>query len=325
MSRHILSSGQRFCADISGTRIECAGTGQDAETTPGVVSGADRFRIDGETVLDTATGLMWLRDANAPGFPIAWQEAFDTIDNMNASELAGYGDWRLPDRRELFSLVSFDTHTPALPEDHPFENVFSGWYWTSTTSAMHPAQAWHVHLMGGRMFWGTKTGYELVWPVRGISEVLPAVNPGSPLGVPWTETRFRAEGDIVLDLLTGLTWTRSADMADGPTGWDGAFAAVNRLNSERHAGLADWRVPTIRELESLTDATAHSPALCPGHPFTDTREAYWSSTNSAYEPDWAMCYYLHKGAIGVGYKQDKGFHVWAVADSAPNPNPATDR
>jgi len=319
MSRHILATGQTFCADVSGARIPCAGSGQDAETAPGIPSGADRFRVRSEAVLDAATGLTWLRDANAPGFPLAWQEAFDFIEDMNAKGLAGHDDWRLPDRRELFSLVSFDAHSPALPPGHPFENVFSGWYWTATDSAMHAAQAWHVHFMGGRMFWGTKTGYELVWPVRGMTGVLPAVSPASPLGVPWPESRFLAEGDAVRDALTGLAWTRSADLAPGPVDWEAAFAVAARLNRDRHAGLDGWRLPTIRELESLTDASAHTPALCPGHPFTDTREAYWSSTNSGYEPDWAMCHYLHKGAVGVGFKRDRGFHVWAVSEAAPNP------
>ncbi len=314
MSRHILSTGQTFCAGIDGARLDCAGTGQDAETAPGIAWGGDRFAADGETVRDTATGLDWLRNANVVGFPVTWKEALAFVRGMNERGHAGFGDWRLPDRRELFSLVTFHVHSPALVPGHPFENVFAGWYWTSTLSAMHPAQAWHVHFLGGRMFWGTRTGYELVWPVRGASNVLPAVTASAENGVPWPSPRFDADGEAVRDRLTGLTWTRCADLADGPAGWEAAFETVARLNRERHGGMAAWRLPTIRELESLADAGRHSPALPDGHPFTGTREAYWSSTNSGYEPDWAMCYYLHKGAVGVGYKRDHGFHVWAVAE-----------
>ena len=320
MTRHILSTGQTFCADVSGVRIPCAGTGQDAEAAPGLTWDAGRFEPRGETVLDTLTGLTWLRDANAPGFPVSRHEAFEFVDAMNAEKRAGHDDWRLPDRRELFSLITFDRHSPALPDSHPFENVFEGWYWTSTGSAMHADQAWHVHLMGGRMFWGSKDGFELVWPVRGASRLLPAVTAGpSDHGVPWPAPRFEPYGETVRDNLTDLTWTRSADLGNGPMSWEDAFAVVERLNRDGFASVTTWRLPTIRELESLADAARHSPALPDGHPFTDTREAYWSSTNSGYEPDWTMCFYLHKGAVGVGFKRDHGFHVWGVSPAAPTP------
>jgi hypothetical protein len=42
-------------------------------------------------------------------------------------------------------------------------------------------------------------------------------------------------------------------------------------------------------------------------------EAYWSSTTSAFEPDWCMALYMHKGAVGVGQKKDENFSVWAVS------------
>jgi hypothetical protein len=259
------------------------------------------------------TGLTWLRDANAPGFPTTWQEAFDFTAEMNRLGHAGHNDWRLPDRRELFSLIDFDRVNPALPGGHPFAHVFDGWYWSATSSAMHPAQAWHVQLSGGRMFWGTKTGYELVWPVRGTSPVLPVTGAGDQVNAPWPRPRFSRHGAVVRDALTGLTWTASADLASGSTGWAEAFAVAADCAARHVGGITTWRLPTIREMESLTDAARHSPALPDGHPFDHPREAYWSSTNSALEHDWAMCLYLHKGAVGVGHKGDRGFHVWAVA------------
>lgn len=312
-----LPTGQTFCADASGTPIPCRGTGQDAEFFARAAPGPDRF-VPSEhapelTVEDRLTGLTWLRDANAPGYPLTWREGGEFIDYMNARGHAGHDDWRMPDRRELFSLVSYEHTNPALPAGHPFANVFSGWYWTATWSAMHPAQAWHVQLSGGRMFWGTRTGYELVWPVRGSSPVLPVTGAGDAVNAPWPEPRLVRQGHAVLDALTGLTWTASADIAHGPTGWADAFAAVGQLNRDRLAGIDTWRLPTIRELESLVDASRHSPALPEDHPFDRPAEAYWSSTNSAFEHDWAMCLYLHKGAVGVAHKGDGGFHAWAVA------------
>ena len=108
------------------------------------------------------------------------------------------------------------------------------------------------------------------------------------------------------DLLTGLLWTRSTDQC-GVCAWEDAL----REAKERNKKGRKWRLPTIRELESLVDAEHHNPAL-PEHPFTDIREAYWSSTSSAYAPDWAYCLYLHKGAVGVGFKTKREFHAWLV-------------
>ncbi|MFP4624681.1 MAG: DUF1566 domain-containing protein, partial [Gemmatimonadota bacterium] len=249
----------------------------------------------------------------------------------------GRRDWRLPNRRELRSLISHQARDPALPRPHPFTDVFLGWYWTSTTAAIHTAYAWYVHLEGGRMFYGRKTEFRLVWPVAASGDVLPRTGQracydvaGEPVpchrvaqdglaqdgalrtGAPWPVPRFRAADRTVVDRLTGLTWTRSADLAGGCTTWDAAFDVVRGLN-DRPGGRRDWRLPTINELESLVDAARHSPALPAGHPFRHVREAYWSSTSSAFEPDWCMALYMHKGAVGVGQKKDENFSVWAVA------------
>ena len=65
-----------------------------------------------DTVTDTTTGLMWQK-ATAPG-PYTWQQALAYAETLT---LAGYTDWRLPNRKELFSLVDRSTFEPPLPED----------------------------------------------------------------------------------------------------------------------------------------------------------------------------------------------------------------
>lgn len=62
----------------------------------------------------------------------------------------------------------------------------------------------------------------------------------------------------------------------------------------------------------------HTPALPEQHPFTALQEAYWSSTTSMFEPDWAWVLYLNKGATGVGYKPGRTFHVWVVRSQEGN-------
>ncbi len=102
---------------------------------------------------------------------------------------------------------------------------------------------------------------------------------------------------------------RHANVTREPVTWNEALAAVAQLRLSDTREAAQWRLPNINELESLVDCAMHSPALPQGHPFEDLRAGYWSSTTSAFEPDWAWALYLDKGAVGVGQKRDKHFYV----------------
>ncbi|MCO6411936.1 MAG: DUF1566 domain-containing protein [Thiogranum sp.] len=328
-----LQTGQVTCHDASGREIDCAGSDQDGEFRRGVRWPTPRFETDGQTVTDRLTGLGWCRNANLAEFPLMWQEALDYVAQMNRDQAFGYSDWRLPNRRELRSLISHRTSRPALPEGHPFTNLFQGWYWSSTTAAISPAHAWYVDMAGGRMFYGGKDQSFLVWPVRGPGEgvlpatgqtwcysaagdVIPCASTGQDgefvCGRSWPSPRFEVSKETVIDRLTNLRWRRAADLVGAVT-WAQALAAVAWLN-QQPAVPGGWRLPNINELESLVDCSTHSPALPVEHPFAALQEVYWSSTTSLYEADWAWALYLNKGAVGVGQKTQAQFHVWAVCD-----------
>ncbi len=66
---------------------------------------------------------------------------------------------------------------------------------------------------------------------------------------------------MVEDCISGLCWSRNADLADTMRTWPEAFKFVRQMNDEKQLGRNDWRVPNIRELESVTDTTGHSPAI----------------------------------------------------------------
>jgi len=119
----------------------------------------------------------------------------------------------------------------------------------------------------------------------------------------------------VFDRLTGLTWWHDADLMLGPVTWEEALWSVELFNAGQDSANR-WRLPNINELESLVDCTNHNPALSKEARFTDLRSGYWSSTTSAFEPDWAWALYLDKGAVGVSQKAGAHFHVWAVCDES---------
>ena len=328
-----LQTGQITCHDTLGHEITCNGSGQDGEFHKGTAWPDPRFEVGETTVIDRLTGLAWSRNASLSEFPLMWQEALDFISRMNEEGSLGFSDWRLPNRRELRSLISHQTRQPALPQNHPFIGVFNGWYWSSTTAAISPTHAWYLDMAGGRMFYGGKDQSFMVWPVCGqgngsipvtgqkqcynmTGEPVPCTGTGQDgelsAGTCWPAPRFETIQDSVRDRLTGLLWKQVTDLA-GPVDWGQALAAITRLDSlfdNQHG----WRLPNINELESLIDSGAHNPALPAGHPFLSLQDAYWSSTTSLYEPDWAWALYLNKGATGVGQKSQARFHVWAVRD-----------
>ena len=79
------------------------------------------------------------------------------------------GDWRLPNVRELHSLIDYQNFHPMLPTGHPFSGVkledFA--YWSSSTNANAPIAAWTVHLSNGFVSGLSKDFIDYVWPVRG--------------------------------------------------------------------------------------------------------------------------------------------------------------
>ena len=126
----------------------------DGDLEKGVAFPNERF-TDNEngTVTDNLTGLMWTKSAALFGQKYNWEEAFDQVSLLNGASL--YDDWRVPNVRELMSLVDFGRGRtagsctqgelePPLPEGHPFVDVKIAaclptysihWYWTSTNPA----------------------------------------------------------------------------------------------------------------------------------------------------------------------------------------------
>lgn len=311
MTSGYLQTDQTECYDDAGNIISCAGTGQDAAYRAGMVWPNPRFVENSDTITDTLTGLMWPQNAGLFEFPLSFSEALDAVEEMNRARMFGICGWRLPERCELFSLISHANINPALPTDNPFFNVFSGYYWTATACARLVRQAWYVHFGGGRVFKGMKAGSYMVWPVRQVSGSLfdtcvrKMKNP---------QDRFTVGPYTVFDQRTGLMWAKNADIANGPVKWSQAFKTVCRINKKGVSGYTDWRLPNIRELESITDMDRHSPAISGCKAFEDIKPFYWSSTTSVYDPRYAWTLYTEDGNLGVGYKSNPEFFVWCVRD-----------
>lgn len=141
-----------------------APAGSDGALQKGVAWPSPRFTDnDDGTVTDNLTGLMWLKDANSAGNTKTWADALTYCNNLDDS---GYDDWRLPNIKEMQSLINFGQLGPALPSGHPFSNVQTNYYWTSTTYSAESSFAWIMNLYMGAGNNYNKTYELVVWPVR---------------------------------------------------------------------------------------------------------------------------------------------------------------
>jgi hypothetical protein len=306
MKLPLLDTDQIHCYAQDGGRIACDGTGQDASSGKRVArSAGDRFRVLEDVVEDMLTGAVWTRDANPAEFPMTWHEARRFVARMCAQRRHGYDNWQLPSRRLLFSLISHQRCNPAVVEGHVFARIFNGYYWTGQPCFRLPDQAWYIHLGGGRIHRGMRHGSYLVWPVSIQAGGASDSRPSAP-------HRFTPEDGCVHDSRTGLTWLGEADLTGCKLTWTAALRAVGDLNVIAKGGFRNWRLPNIRELESLVDTGSHSPALAADHPFSSVRDAYWSSTTSVYEPRYAWTLYSRDGIVGVGFKAHEEFYAWPV-------------
>ncbi len=176
-------TGQTKCYD--GTSEQpCPVTGfpgQDGDHQKGVSWPGPRFTDHGDgTVTDNLTGLIWLTNANCPNTTRQWSTALTdvaqlntdgTMNGNNCNDTSNGGghqtDWRLPNVKELQSLIDFGNVSPALPTGHPFSGLQSSYYWSSTTLAGIPSCAWDVLMGLGYVSYDSKTYSIYVWPVRG--------------------------------------------------------------------------------------------------------------------------------------------------------------
>jgi len=158
------------------------GTGSDGALQKGVAWPNPRFTDNANgTVIDNLTGLIWLKNANCFGAR-PWAQALSDASTLGGGfcgliDGSTAGQWRLPNVKELHSLIDFAYYNPALSneagtgqwvEGNPFTGVQSEGYWSSTTLALGAHLAWDVHLgYGGVDAKDKPVSFYFVWPVRG--------------------------------------------------------------------------------------------------------------------------------------------------------------
>jgi hypothetical protein len=315
-----------------------------------------RFADNGSTLTDNLTGLMWSKDGNAPGPPTCnpaatktWLSAIDYTTCLNTNSYLGYSDWRLPNRKELGSLMNFGQSSFAdWLNTQGFNNVQPD-YWTATTYAADVSQAWFAQMSPGgglisNALASAKTYTHHVCPVRSVVGYTPPVSLAKTgqitsyaagddgdiqSGLTWPNPRFTnpdgtspVTGAVVLDQLTSLTWIKDGN-TPGPTAcvpastktWQAALDFVACLNANNYLGYTDWRLPNVNELESLVNAGQAVPATWLNtQGFSNVQSLpYWSSTTMVGNETAAWMVGMDFGEVAGGFFKTNGeTYVWPV-------------
>jgi len=124
------------------------------------------------TVLDKQTGLTWKRcvegqsGADCGTGSVTYLNWSGALSHAAASDFAGHKDWRLPNSKELESLVEVACYGPALNATK-FPNDPSYFVWASSPYAFSASYAWGVYFSHGYSFNYYRGSYNAVRLVRG--------------------------------------------------------------------------------------------------------------------------------------------------------------
>jgi hypothetical protein len=158
------ATGQTTCYTAAGAVLACPGTGQDGAHQAGA-SLAYQDNGDG-TVTDLNTGLMWEKQSDNGGLNdrdqlFTWANAQTHITALNSAGYAGHADWRLPNVRELLSIVNYGVANPAVTASAFHTNCFGGCvstacsctafvhYWSGTAATNLPGSQFTVNFTDG--------------------------------------------------------------------------------------------------------------------------------------------------------------------------------
>ncbi len=299
----IVDTNQSLCYDsMTGVTVACTGTGYDADYSGNQPSYTTS--TSGQSVTDNVTGLVWTQSADTNS-----DSVINVSDKMSQSSAATYCSnlstdgyvWRLPSIKELYSLILFSGEDPSsytgtdttglkLFIDSSFERAFGdqdageriidGQYATTTiytsTTMGGNATMFGVNFVDGRI-----KGY----PYSNKDFYVLCVSGNEDYGL----NLYSDNNDgTISDQATGLMWQQDDSQS---VDYDDALLTCETAST---AGYNDWRLPNVKELQSIVDYSrspdfTSSAAIDPLFNTTSfTNEEgltdwgyYWSSTTHA--------------------------------------------
>ena len=219
------------------------------------------------TITDNVTGLMWQK---VDGGSMSYASASSYCDNLT---LANYTDWRLPTPLESFSILIHQNNNPAINTAFfsSSSSLVAQYWWTNTTQLGDNSKVWCTNSGGGI---GNKPKSEAIGEVGGTFRynVRAVRNSTTPTTLP---NHFTDNSDgTITDNLTQLIWQKVTNPS--ALTWEQALAYAEGLSL---GASSEWRLPNIKELQSLNDETLTNPSVNTDYFSSIGVKNYWSSTS----------------------------------------------
>ncbi len=268
----VLKTGQTTSYDTDGNVVTDGSVKDDGYYQAGV---ARRYgRSAAGVVTDHTTGLKWQDNVVSTDWPWVTQ---DNYNDGNYSDTAGdtattYCNnlslddqtWRLPSIQELLTLPDASQYDPSLTEG-VFNHFFSGFYWSSTTTAAKEKFAWNVYFVDGspnQYYKYNDKDYKYYVRCVCIDE----------LEAPYFNRNNVTE--IVTDVTTGLQWQDNDDTETVDVSWT---EAIDYCEKSELGTYIDWRLPNKNELLSIVDYSKSGYAIYSA--FENLIADNWTSTS----------------------------------------------
>lgn len=221
------------------------------------------------TITDNITGLMW---QEIDGGEMTFDNAITYCSSLT---LGSFSDWRLPTPIEAFSILNLQRNNPALNTTY-FPSSGAEYWWTNTLQVGDNSKVWCTNSGGGI---GNKPKAETLsaggtksYHVRAVRNI---VNPIL------LANHFTDNGDgTITDHLTQLVWQKIPNTTSFT--WEQAIAYAEALEI---GGASDWRLPNIKELQSLNNESLSNPSVTTTYFSTIGIKNYWSSTTLLPNPN----------------------------------------
>ncbi len=242
----IVDTNQNLCYGDA-EQINCPSVGEDFYGQDSQYSGtAPSYTNNGDgTITDNVTGLIW--GQNQSSSTMSWSQASQYCESLTTG---GYNDWRMPTVKELWSIRDFSTGWPwidtnyfNLTGDGTQMNQHHSW----TSNAYLIESEYQNEQVQGDPYWIVNDWTGHIKAMSG-NRFVRAVRGNTNYGI----NDFVDNGDkTVTDKATGLMW--SQDDNGEYLYWKEALAYAEAATI---AGYNDWRLPNIKELQSIADYSA---------------------------------------------------------------------
>jgi hypothetical protein len=251
--------------------------GEDFDFTSNPPSYTDNSN---DTITDNNTQLVWQKEASST--KQNWTESLTYCSDL---DLAGYNDWRVPNIKELFSIVNVGFVNSGINETYFSGTELGGHYWSSTTSVDVNTQAKIIHYYYGHVSIGNESkssnGNQYVRCVRNSHEL--AI---------WPFDFTEIDNTVINHSSTGLMWRKTTN--NTLRTWEQSLNYCQNLSS---GGYEDWRLPNIMELQTIIDYTKAYPAI---------NQDYFSNTPNYSARNWTSTTHNSDNAYAYLYLWDTG-------------------